>query len=473
MEMRLSKVLSIIAIVALLFTGVALVARMLGGIAATKATATELQNNQPPAAVVRVSPVTVGPAQAAISYSGSVNAQDTVNVIPKVSGRLLQLNVDIGDRVKKGDVIARLDSDQPTAQLMQAYASLYSAQAKLAQMQEGPRAEQVGQAAASLANAKAKLDSLVRPLDQNEIDIAKAQEVSARAALQQAQSAYDKIAWFDGKGALPQSLALQQATTAYESARATYQEKLAGAKDPDIRAQQALIDSAQASLALAKTPFRDTDFQLARAAVLQSQAVVYGAQLQLKETTIYAPLDGQISAAPLAVGAIATTNAPIVSMVSAAVEVTVKVEEARIGQIKVGQPVTLTVAAYPGETFAAKVTRISPTADPADRSFQIQVVPDIQDGRLKGGMFAEAGIITEQLANALLVPRAAVLSESGRSYVMVAAGGQAERREVELGLSQGDQIQIRAGVVFGEQVVTAGQKGLQSGDWVKAVAVES
>ncbi len=468
--MKLSKVLSIVAIVSLLITGIAVSTHNFGSMTATEVTAAELQDSRSAAVPVQVAPVTTGPVQTALSYSGSVVVQDQVSVLPKVSGRLTELTVDIGDRVTKGAIIAKIDTDQPTAQLLQAYASLYSARAKLAQMQEGPRSEQVNQAAASLANAQAKLDSIKRPLDQNQIDMAKAGEVSARAALQQAQANYDKIAWFDGKGTSQQALALQQATTAYESAKANYQEQLAGAHEEDIRAQQAVVQQAQAALTLAKVPYRDTDFQLAQASVLQAQAVVYGAQLQLKECTVLAPFDGEIATAPVVVGAIVGPSVPIVSMVSSAVEVDVKVEEARIGQIGVGQPVTLTVAAYPGETFTGNISRISPTADPTDRTFLVRIIPNQQNGQLKGGMFADAQLIVSQQANALLVPRTAVMTESGRSYVMVVADGQVQRRDVELGMTRGDQVQICSGLVLGEQVVSTGQKSLNSGDLVKSVA---
>jgi HlyD family secretion protein len=467
--MKRSKVLSIIAIVSLLITGVAVFTRNLG-MTATEVTATELQDTRSGAVPVQVSPVTTGPVQTALSYSGSVIAQDQVNVLPKVSGRLTQLNADLGDKVTKGSVIAKIDTDQPTAQLLQSYASLYSARAKLAQMQEGSRSDQINQAAASLANAQAKLDSIKRPLDQNQIDMAKAGEVAARAALQQAQTNYDKIAWSDGKGASPQALALQQATTAYESARANYQEQLAGAHVEDIRAQEAVVQQSQSALALVQVPFRDTDFQLAQAAVLQAQAVVYGAQLQLKECTVYAPMDGEITSSPLTLGAIVGPSVPIVTMVASKVEVDVKVEEARIGQIAVGQPVTLTVAAYPGQTFTGNVSRISPTADPTDRTFLVRIIPNQQNGQLRGGMFADAQLIVAQQANALLVPRASVMSDGGQAYVMIVTGGQVERRDVELGMTRGDQVQVRSGLVLGEQVVSSGPKSLNSGDLVRVAA---
>ena len=455
----------------LLAAGLVFAAVGLSRTTVSEVSAREMTRDQAPAVAVQAASVRLGPVQSAVAYSGNIKVQDEVQVLPKVSGRLLELKVDIGDPVKKGDVIARVDTDTATAQLLLAQAGLYMAQAKLSQMDEGPRSEQVAQAAAAVKNAQAKLDRTKAPLNQNEIDMAKAGEVAARATLQQAQSAYDKIAWFDGKGALPQSLALQQATTAYEAAKAAYQEKLAGAKPEDIRAQEATVEQMKAGLALAKAPFRSSDYQLARAGVLQAQAVVYAANLQLNECTLKAPMDGVVSAAPLAVGAIAGLATPVVTLVTSKVEINVKVEESRIAEIKKGQPATIQLAAYPDQKFSGKVTRISPTADPADRTFQVRIEPDGQNEALRGGMFAEVSLIAEQHADALLVPRASVVADGGRSFVFAVVGDRVERREVTLGLSQGNEVQVVSGLMSGDRVVTVGQAGLKDNDEITVTAI--
>ena len=269
---------------------------------------------------------------------------------------------------------------------------------------------------------------------------------------------------------LPQSLALQQATIAYEAARAAYEEALAGAKTQDIRAAEAQVWQAQAQLDLARNPYRETDFKAAEAAVAQAQAAVDLAVLQLAEAVVRAPVDGLVSEASHTTGSMVGPATPIVTLISPDVEVTVRVEESRIGEVRKGQPSRIAVSAFPGKHFGGTVSLISPIADAEDRTFEVKITPDRRYEELRGGMFAEVNLVTEQHANALLVPRAAVIEEDGRTSVFVLKNGEAEKREVELGLTQDDTVQVISGLVLGEQVVVAGQAGLQLGDPVEVVA---
>ena len=425
----------------------------------SEASARDVAEDAPQELAVQTAMVRLAPVESVVMYSGNVEVRDEVEVLPKVSGQLLELKVDIGDSVKKGDIIAQIDTDSATVLHMQAEAGLQAAEAKLAQLDEGPRTEEVAQAEAALKNAQAKLDRLTAPLNQNEIDMAKAEEVSARVALQQAQAAYDKISWYDGKGAMAESVALQQATVAYEAALAKYEETMAGSKSEDIRAQEAAVEQAKAALELAKAPYRTSDYEIARADVLKAEAALYDAELQLNNCSVRAPIDGVVSAAPIAVGSIVGQSSAIVTLVSPKVEVTIKVEEASISAIREGQSATIEVAAFPGEQFAGKVTRISPTADQTDRTFQVRIEPEVQSDALRGGMFAQVNAISEQYA--LLVPRSAIVAEGGRSFVYVVKDGRVERREVETGQSTGKLVCVLSGLMSGEQVVSSGQTGLK------------
>jgi len=435
-----------------------------------KASATELGPDQRLPTSVQVAEVRLASIEQAVPYSGSVRPVDQVNIISKVSGRIEELKVDVGDFVKKGTVIARLESGTLRTQVDQAEAVLKVAEVKVQQMRQPPRWEQVALAQAAVDGAQARLDSIKRPLDQNEISVVKATEAQTRAALEQAQSAYDKIAWFDGKGAMPQSLALQQATIAHEAARAAYDERLAGAKMEDVRASQASVDQAKAQLSLARNPYQDTDLALAAATYLQAKAAVDLMREQLQEATIVAPMDGVISQVPLSIGALAGPATPVASMVSKDVEVVFKVEESRLGQIKEGLSSTVTVSAFPDQKFTGKVTRISPTADPTDRTFEVRLVPEDKSNLMRGGMFAQVNLVTEQHANALLIPSSALVKQDGKDLVFVVSNDKVEPREVKVGLNAGDNVQILSGLALGEQVVTSGQAHLQSGDTVKVIA---
>src|SRR5207244_11145472 len=101
-----------------------------------------------------------GNIQQTLSYSGDIRAREQVNVLPKATGRVEQVLVDIGSKVKAGDPIAILDQDNPQAQLLLARATLAQAQAKQASLQSGPRAEDVAAAQAGVRQQQAHLDNM-------------------------------------------------------------------------------------------------------------------------------------------------------------------------------------------------------------------------------------------------------------------------------------------------------------------------
>jgi RND family efflux transporter MFP subunit len=193
-------------------------------------------------------------------------------------------------------------------------------------------------------------------------------------------------------------------------------------------------------------------------------------RLQLDEATVKAPADGIIASLPEPEGAMVGPTVSIASIVSSDVEITVRVEEARIGEVKEGQPATIRVSAYPDQTFEGTISIVAPVADPADRTFEVTLEPDVQNGQLRGGMFAEVNLVTEQHADALLVPSSAVVTEGGNSFVFVVNGDQVEKREVTAGLAKRDVTQVESGLFLGEQVIISGQGSLEAGDIVQAVS---
>ena len=418
-----------------------------------QASATELIEDERRGVSAEVARVKMGPIETVIGYPGSVRPVAAVEVIPQVSGRIEKMNVDVGDSVEAGEVLAVIESDALNAQVQQAQAALKVAGIQIEQMRGGGRREQIAKEQAAVDAAQARLDRARLPLNENEQAMAKTAAVQARAALKLAQAAYDDIAWFDGKGMLPQSLGLEQATAAHEAANAQYEEAMAGAKPEDIRVAQAMVDQATAQLDLAKNPYRDTDLALAAAQYLQAKAAADLMAMQLSEANVKAPMSGTISESPQAVGATVELRKSMFTIVCDEVEIIVKVEEARIGQIQKGQPTAVNVSAYPDRTFTGEVSLISPTANASDRTFEVRISPDEQDNMLRGGMFAEVNLVTEQYANALLVPTSAVVTEGDQTYVFVVNNDQVEKQEVTTGLTKKDVTQIKSGLVLGEQVV--------------------
>ncbi len=554
---------------------------------------------------VRTATASEGQISASLAYTADVKSVSQVMVLPKGSGRVEKLLVDVGTRVKQGDPIAQLDADSLKVQLSQAQANLDSVEAKYAGMAEGPRYEQVAQAKAALDAAEARRETVKKGATEADLQAAQSAADSARANLQISQArldtlkigptqselvaahasvnstlasykaaqanleevkagprpsaireaeaavesarsalyaADDKKDMYDdasdqtrltlgmtsGSQAqrsadaakanydaaveklnllkskpLPSEVAdaeskMEQARAQYDSAQAKLDQMKKGATVQDLQqaegavaAAQAALDSAEARLKQVKdgpteedlkvaessviqaqqqykltaNPYTSHDLDMAKAGVAQAQAVVDLAQLSLKESVVTSPVDGVVAEKLQSVGSLASPQTPIVSLVSDGVELVLGVEEGQIGQVREGQKVEVTTAAYPGTTFTARVALIAPTADSKTRTFQVKIRPEDQDGKLRQGMAAQVRIVTQEKDRAVLVPKEAVVTRSGQSSVFVMKGDSVEMRSVKMGLAYNGTVEV-SGLQPGEEVVVAGQSELRDGDKV-------
>lgn len=133
------------------------------------------------------------------------------------------------------------------------------------------------------------------------------------------------------------------------------------------------------------------------------------------------------------------------------------VPEAMAGQVRMGQPVTATLAAYPGESFSGRVTAVLPQAQVESRTLQVRIELPNRSGRLRPGMFANVQL-TSTARPAILVPTEAIIRTGKRSLVMLALpGGRYQPAEVQIGQSGGDKTEILAGLSEGERIVASGQ----------------
>jgi membrane fusion protein (multidrug efflux system) len=144
------------------------------------------------------------------------------------------------------------------------------------------------------------------------------------------------------------------------------------------------------------------------------------------------------------------------------------VPEQSVALIKPGLPVSLSLDAYPGETFEAKVRFVSPSLRPEQRALTVEAVAVNTDGRLKPGMFATARIHQPAGTPALLVPANALETLAGTSRVYVVKSNRIEERIVTTGETVGDHIEVTSGVAAGESVATDPKGRLADGQTVAA-----
>lgn len=416
---------------------------------------------------VEVADVETGDITLIYSYNGSLQAKDEVNLIPSASGKIETLLVEVGDEVKTGQPLATIEQDVYLAQLKQAEAGLKSAELNLAKMKLGSRPEEIAVAQAGVELARAALDD-VATIDDNERTSAAAGLARAQAGLRKAQSDYDKIAWAGDVGTTREAQALEEATIAYENALAAYNLQT---NPSDSQLAPLILQLAQAELNLIKTqdPYREVDFAIAETGVEQARAGLELAQIQLDNTTVEAPFDGVVAELLISQGSTVGPQSPVARFVSSDIEVEIEIEENRINQVFEGQNVSLRLTAYPGQDFPATVTSIAPTADENTRTFTVKVTPVDAEAQLRSGMFADVSVLAAERDDVTLIPRDALVQQGDKQFVYVIEQGQAQQRDVEVGISDGTQVEILSGLEPGDTVVISGQPNLSDGAKVEVV----
>jgi HlyD family secretion protein len=417
---------------------------------------------------VEVAVTQIGQMALVLEYAGTLQAKDSLDILPGATGRIESVLIEEGDEVQTGDPIAVIEDDTYLAQLKQAEAAVTSAKLNLAKMELGSRPEEIAASQAAVELARAAMNDVASISDdertQAAVDLARSE-----AALKVAQSAYDKIAWAGDVGQTPQAIALEQATIAYQDALAKYN---LDTNPSDSQLAPLMLQQAQAelNLALKVQPYRQIDFEAARTAIQQAEAALDLANIQLGEVVIKAPFDGIVGQLDISKGSRVSPQTTVANFISKEVEVVVNVPESRIGQVEKGQSAALQMTAYPGQDFPGVVNSIAPQANQDTRTFEVKITPTKGADLLRSGMYANVSILAQEKPNTLLAPRAAITTIDDQPVAFVVKGDNTvEQREVTTGLFDKDNIEILTGLKEGEAVVTAGQSNLTDGAKVEMI----
>jgi membrane fusion protein, multidrug efflux system len=196
------------------------------------------------------------------------------------------------------------------------------------------------------------------------------------------------------------------------------------------------------------------------------------ARLELGYTEITAPIDGVVARRFIKVGNTLPVNAPTFQITSLEPLVSyLHVPEREYRHIEAGQTATLQVDALQGTAFEGVVARISPVIDPATGTFKVTIEVIDETRRLRPGMFGRVDIIYDSHANALQIPRSAIVEDAGESIVYVVEDETARRRVIETGYTSKGQIEVLDGLDGSELFVLVGQAGLKQGSKVSVINV--
>jgi HlyD family secretion protein len=404
-----------------------------------------------------------------IEASGTVRPIQSVNISPKTAGRLEQLYVEQGDRVEKGQPVAKMENEQLQAQLERAQSNLAEAKARLAEAKAGSRIEEIEQAKANLAQTKARLAEAKARIPENIAQI-ESQVESAQSQFELAQERLNRNELLLAEGAIAQDR-FDEVRNQYRNAKASLAEarqRLQQAKNtnrPEIERLEAEVASARANLQQLQRGTRQEEIDRLEAAVRAARAQYREAQIQYEDSTVKAPFSGVVTQKYATEGAFVTpttsasstaaaTSTSIIALAEG-LEVLAKVPEVDVTQLKKGQPVEIVADAFPNEVFKGQIKLIAPEAvvEQNVTSFEVRIALVSGEDKLQSGMNADVTFIGNQLEDTLVIPTVAVVTQDGETGVMVVnENNKPEFQPVTLGLTIENQTQILEGLESRDRV---------------------
>jgi len=358
---------------------------------------------------IRVATVATRQIQRMVEAVGTLFPYEEVIISAEIEGRVDQVNADLGDAVKEGQVLARISEEEQRYLVAQNEAQLRQSLERL-----------------GLRDEKDKVRDIRQTPDVRR----------AEADLFDAQQRYKRV-----RELVDQRIGSQQ----------------------DLDQAEARFKSAQAALDSALYQTRNLIQEVERfKAVLELQ------RKKLRDTSVRAPFASSVKDRQVTVGLYVRPNAPLFTLVKIdPIRLRVEIPERMAPWVKVGQVAEVSVEAFLDRTFLGKIWRISPTVDQSKRTFVVEALIQNPIGELKPGSYAKARVKTDKFEQISLVPFRAINYVLGSNKIYVVRDRKIEAREVKLGDRFDQDVEIMEGVKAGEQVATTQLARLDTGSQVR------
>jgi RND family efflux transporter MFP subunit len=364
---------------------------------------------------VRLAPVSSRTIQRAVESVGALFPYDEAIISAEIDGKVEEVRADLGDLVSAGQVLVRISEEEQRYITAQTEAQLRMSLERLGLKDEKDRVQDVRET----PDAR-----------------------RARADLADAEQRYKRTRELVDQGIGPKS-DLDQAQARLQAAQATY--------DATLNQTRNLIQEVErfkASLDLQRKKLRDTSVKAPFAAFVKEKQVT--------------------------AGQFARTNTPLFTLVKIdPVRLRIEIPERMAPWIKVGQLAEVSVEAFQDRKFQGKVWRISPTVEPAKRTFVVEALIQNPQRELKPGSYARARLVTGKVDTIRVAPARAVSYVLGTNKAFVVKGDTVEAREVRVGDRFPNEVEVLEGLEEGEQVALGALNRLDTGVKVRVSTGES
>ena len=381
------------------------------------------EKEKEPVVAVQVTPAQRSAISQTVSAEAVIYPLEQATIAPKITAPITEFKVRRGDRVRKGQLLAKLENKDLAGQ----------AEASQGQFEQAD------------AGYKTSVDASIP----QQVQKAQVDANTAKAALDAQQRVYDSRKELFQQGALPQR-DLDSATVALAQARGAY-------------------EVAQKQLADLQRLGKEQAIKSAHGSRLTAEGQMRTAEAQLSYSEIRSPIDGVVTDRPLFPGDLATANQPILTVMNLSRLIAKShIPQSQAVALKVGNPAELKI---PGleEPIKGRVSLVSPALDPGSTTIEVWAEAIKPNPALMPGMTVEVTMTGRMVKDAIVVPTAAVFKNSeGADYVLVAGSDEkAHQKTVQLGVQNSDISQIAKGISFGDSIITTGGYAVPDGAQIK------
>jgi HlyD family secretion protein len=383
-----------------------------------------------PGVQVTVAKVERTDLEVALHLMGALIASREVKIHSRVKGFVAECNVEMGVRVKKGELLAVIEAPDLDAEMEQSE-------------------ETADEAAAQREGAEARVDAAKAAIESDRAKVAEAESAveSAQSSMAYHIKARDRVIALFKSGAIDQN-ALDEKEGQVEAA----QESLAAAKAKVTTTQAGVIQGA-AVLREAEAGLR-----LAASRLKSAERRVERSRLNGQQRRIVAPFDGVVSEMHANVGDFVrgpVENEPlfVVTTVDRVVAV-VNVPQQDVALLDRGDSATVRFYGLPGRIMKGEVSRTAYGLDPNTQTMRAEIDLPNPDGRLRAGMFCQVNVVLETHLNTLTVPANVISLTEGKGYCYRVVNGRVLKTAVKVGKGSGERVEVLEGLEAGETIVT-------------------
>lgn len=434
----------------------------------------EVSDETPSETPVAVAEAVTGSLSGNNRLVGEATPGTDLDIIPKASGELIEVLVEKGDQVERGQILARIDGGEQQRALEREQGSVRQAQSALERARNGLNQAEANyqQALSSKRQAEASLTE-AKQNRQNNIDSLQLELQNAQTQWDEAKKNLERMSALYQDGLISQ-VEYEEAVNAETRAASAYEQvrlnKSQAESEVGLASVEASVEQAEIGVSSALSSKRDAEIavQEAQLAVEQAQLGVESAQEQLDNYVITAPANGEIVSVESRSGELVSSQAPFARLITVdVVNATVQVTAEQLMLFDIGDQIEVEFAGLE-EPKQGQVAYISPTNNDSGLiTVEVEVNNEARD--IRPGMVATLNIEEVLVENSMIIPTAAVVERQEETYVFVVEDGAAVRKDVEVVRFDTEFTAITGDIMEGAEVVIKGQNLLSDGDLVRII----